>query len=66
MEVLKRKRTDKEGFSTMQSKYHQPATKHDIELLEARIKSEFSVLRLQMLAGLSWAFTILLILDKIF
>ena len=64
MEDLKYKR-DIEQFSTL-PRPMQPATKHDLELLKSDIKSEFSILRLQMLAAISWAFTILLILDKIF
>lgn len=64
MEDLKYKR-DIEQFSSL-PRPMQPATKHDLELLKIDIKSEFSILRLQMLAAISWAFTILLILDKVF
>lgn len=64
MEDLKYKR-DIEQFSSP-PRPMQPATKHDLELLKIDIKSEFSILRLQMLAAISWAFTILLILDKVF
>ena len=64
MEDLKYKR-DIEQFSTL-PRPMQPATKHDIELLKIDIKSEFAVLRLQIIAAISWAITILLLLDKIF